>query len=983
MKKIKLLLAAMAAMVSLGINAQTDFTSKVETSQSAWGGSGTYNKSVTTSDNRTAILAEFYGSSDAGVKLQQTINNLEKGMYEVTVFATSHNAWSNYGASLSTDADDVAYIFATSNNVTLKEFFTARKDGGMAEYEPFKVTISDIAVPKGSLTIGLALAKSGQTEWQTIQIYQLTRTGDIDLSNLVDTYKTTLANAKAVNQDAKMAPSVLTVLQNALSTYDEGKVDENDADALEAATDALNAAITAAQTSITSYSIIAAGTIPDNSLDGWVCENNNTFHINTWSTEGDSDGSEMKTPFIENWVSKGSYLGAGKVYYKLEGLEPNEVYYAQALVRSYNEANNDAPNGPNFFINDVVTSLSEVGTTFVHNNMSGIYATLGGAATVGADGTLTLGVEIAENRNYNWVAFKSVSIRPMADAFNAAVAKVTALENTIPEAAYQAAYAVVTSNSGENYPTTAAGFETAIAAIEAAATTASALIDPYTAWNAAKASAEASYASVEFVTATKESCATAVEEATTASAIIEQTEKLTAVMSYVDLYNYADALVAAANDNSEANRTLATAISNAATSVGEATTVEGITTATSTLKTAMVTYVAAANPTGDAKFDLTFMLTNPDLTYCKGWAPAEGWYTDQTFNAQNSQVMNDNQDVANTEDPTKFAMYEYWSDSSNATSGYTVYLKVTLPEGTYKMDALAVAGWGWNASSPNGARNITFSAGDVDGTQITTATLEPATLDFIQATEGEVKIGLKAHPGNQSNWMGIGYVKLYKVATKAVTVDEDVAYTPESMAGTATLKRTFANNVDTWNTFVVPFQITNEELKVAFGNNVNVAEYSDEGESSDAVTVNFTTMETPAIQANQPVLIKGITASNNNEYVFTNRTVAAGNVLKEGTYFNFVGTYAPSTNIAADNYFIKDNKLYKSIGNTTIKGTRAYLTPKFSGIKAFLFIDGVATRISDINGMGAENGTIYNIAGQRVNNAQKGIFIINGKKVVK
>ena len=139
----------------------------------------------------------------------------------------------------------------------------------------------------------------------------------------------------------------------------------------------------------------------------------------------------MKTPFIENWVGKGSYLGAGRVYYKLQGLNPGEVYYAQALVRSYNEANADAPNGPNFFINDDVVDMTEAGTTFTYNGMSGIYATLRGAATVGLDGTLTLGVQIAEDRNYNWVAFKSISIRSMKDALKAVIEET---EATIPTA---------------------------------------------------------------------------------------------------------------------------------------------------------------------------------------------------------------------------------------------------------------------------------------------------------------------------------------------------------------------------------------------------------------------------------------------------------------------------------------------------------------------------------------------------------------------
>jgi len=63
----------------------------------------------------------------------------------------------------------------------------------------------------------------------------------------------------------------------------------------------------------------------------------------------------------------------------------------------------------------------------------------------------------------------------------------------------------------------------------------------------------------------------------------------------------------------------------------------------------------------------------------------------------------------------------------------------------------------------------------------------------------------------------------------------------------------------------------------------------------------------------------------------------------------------------------------------TIKAGKAYLEGA-SGIKAFLFND-EATGISNINVN--ENGAIYNLAGQRLNKMQKGINIINGKKVLK
>ena len=68
----------------------------------------------------------------------------------------------------------------------------------------------------------------------------------------------------------------------------------------------------------------------------------------------------------------------------------------------------------------------------------------------------------------------------------------------------------------------------------------------------------------------------------------------------------------------------------------------------------------------------------------------------------------------------------------------------------------------------------------------------------------------------------------------------------------------------------------------------------------------------------------------------------------------------------------------------TVKANRCYLNVPGSGVKAFYFDDEEATGINAVIGEGFMiNGPIYNIAGQRLQKMQKGINIINGKKVLK
>ena len=77
---------------------------------------------------------------------------------------------------------------------------------------------------------------------------------------------------------------------------------------------------------------------------------------------------------------------------------------------------------------------------------------------------------------------------------------------------------------------------------------------------------------------------------------------------------------------------------------------------------------------------------------------------------------------------------------------------------------------------------------------------------------------------------------------------------------------------------------------------------------------------------------------------------------------------------------------WKSTPGTTIKAGKAYLEPETTGettgVKAFFFSGDDATGIANVEKT-IENGIIYNLAGQRISKMQKGINIVNGKKVLK
>ena len=68
----------------------------------------------------------------------------------------------------------------------------------------------------------------------------------------------------------------------------------------------------------------------------------------------------------------------------------------------------------------------------------------------------------------------------------------------------------------------------------------------------------------------------------------------------------------------------------------------------------------------------------------------------------------------------------------------------------------------------------------------------------------------------------------------------------------------------------------------------------------------------------------------------------------------------------------------------TLGANKAYLeVPENGGVKGFKFNVDDATGLNNLDVNVNLNGTIYNLAGQRLNKPLKGINIVNGKKVLK
>ena len=259
-------------------------------------------------------------------------------------------------------------------------------------------------------------------------------------------------------------------------------------------------------------------------------------------------------------------------------------------------------------------------------------------------------------------------------------------------------------------------------------------------------------------------------------------------------------------------------------------------------------------------------------------------------------------------------------------------------------------------------------------------------LPFILTEETEVTMTFYAETTSRYQWMSIADGELLSaddIAT-AVAYDEAVTNIIEDVdvANVTITRKVVATDGVGYNTVCLPFDLTLGQVEAAFGTGSQVYAFSESSSDPMNATINFTKVDAGTITANTPVLVKATVASTSQTFEGVQVVAPTEDVKVEGANFDFVGTYAPIT-VDEGDYFISGGKLYKSEGKTNLKAFRAYIQAPDPEAKVNLFIDGVSTSISEINGaVKDENAVIYNIAGQRVNKAQKGVYIVNGKKVL-
>lgn len=303
----------------------------------------------------------------------------------------------------------------------------------------------------GKLTTTITVAENSNISW--LSFYNAKYTEGEDLSAYISDYEFALANATAALSKG-MDPNLRSALQSTVDTY--SSVDTTNKTALITAKEALDAALT-------DEIRASVAELEGSSINGWSRTGNSAnFEVNTWSGEGATDGSNMTTPFLQNWQGKeNGALGDAVMTYTLTD-QAQGYYRVSALIRSLNENGGAAPAGTFIFANTAIERAYN-GTACTN----GVYDEPEVYGYVGADGNLSIGVKVIR-ANVNWVSFKNFKVEYVGtELTNDMVSNLTEeapsfTHNTTAQATLDAAVSALSgTQNADNYVAAGSAIETA------------------------------------------------------------------------------------------------------------------------------------------------------------------------------------------------------------------------------------------------------------------------------------------------------------------------------------------------------------------------------------------------------------------------------------------------------------------------------------------------------------------------------------------
>jgi len=421
-------------------------------------------------------LFNTWGSTDGnGFYVEQTITNLPVGYYQLTCYVASDNN-NTVRVALGNESKDITTAGGgTGVLATVKLYKTTAGDATIRvssntwfKTDDFHLTYIDglqnLTPVSGKMNID-------------VNALQITRVTAYNSEKTPENYDAAIVAIEAAEESVESYANI-TAVYNECNTKAAAKMTTDGQAAFNASTavtkynngtwetsqeaEAIAAINSAYITALKQYPIdnadltecvtnAAVSEGADNSsVENWTSTGAGSaaFHMNKHSTEGDTDGSGMTTPFAEAWVSSGSLGDQDITHDEITGLK-NGYYRVTILTRVYNNVNADM-GGFKFFANDDETDLRSGATQIRWNaGMRGLWKTASVVAEV-TDETLNFGFKV-RNASAHWLSFKSTTLTYLGETYERPVTIdfTSAIYNPSFEMDYMAAWTYTASGDTE------------------------------------------------------------------------------------------------------------------------------------------------------------------------------------------------------------------------------------------------------------------------------------------------------------------------------------------------------------------------------------------------------------------------------------------------------------------------------------------------------------------------------------------------------
>ena len=500
--KISVVKAALIAAVKAQTTAGSNWTLLITNPSFESDFSGWTNSSMDTQDNTSFTLKD--GSKyvekwqpNGTFSVSQTITAMPSGVYRISAAALARGVTSAkiYAGGVETavtiiDAANTYNVeFACDANANITIGFEGVGTGAGASWlcvDNFTMTLVSAGLPDVVAVEGKMNADVAQAQTEAISTYNNNKTvanynaaseaitaaqASKDAYTAAATY---IAKAKDVKTNHNFASTTaITTFAEAIAAI-ETPYNENTL-----TTEAAAAAGTTLGVAATGVRANPNGAAVKYLNDGFSLNDfDAALYINTWSIEGESDGSNFTVPFYEYWGSDANSLAKRTWTGTLTNL-PNGQYKISTWVRvrAKNETAAADATGITMAVNDGEAVDVTEGTQIGESQFQiATYEALG----LVKDGTLNFNVNIAEDNNISWLSFKNVkytkvrdltpeeaAVKPTAIALDQTTVTLNATTNTatlIPTFTPQDATQTVTwTSSDEDVATVNNGVVTGVA----------------------------------------------------------------------------------------------------------------------------------------------------------------------------------------------------------------------------------------------------------------------------------------------------------------------------------------------------------------------------------------------------------------------------------------------------------------------------------------------------------------------------------------